>query len=191
MATVFLKLAYDEHREGKYFAIEESKIETLNVSDSYDRHGQKISAGDAGDYLEILQDCEFENEEGEIETFEKGTNLSAYDNRTGFDTLVEKYEDGKEIRIHRTEFQGFNYHDGHNWRTVSVSTIDDDNEYEIEGDEEIIARLNEALENKEFHHETPGIKVYRHKDVEIKDSCWQGTWEDYTLTIDNDFDDEE
>jgi len=208
MATIFLKLANDENREKKHFAIEESKMETLNVCESYDQYGQKIGPDDAGDYLEILTqeaadkaneiknnfddyDTTAPDDEAPKPRFSIGDNVLAYNDRDIFLALVEEFEDEKEIRIHRTKFQGFVYHDGHNWRTVSVSTIDDDNEYELEGNEEIIARLNEALENKEEHSTGPGKVTYRYKDAEIVKSSWPGNWEQYTITLNNDFEEEE
>lgn len=190
MATIFLKLQHDHDNEGKYFAIDESKIETLNVSDSYDQFGQKISASDAGDYLEINQDIEFVPDyQDESLKFEAGTNISAYEQGEDFDTIVNSFPG--YITLHRTTFQGFNYWNGNNHRTVSVDSIDDSHSHEIETDETIIARLNEALENKEEHSAGPGTVTYRHKDVEIVKSNWQGHWEEYTITLDNDFEDED
>lgn len=197
MATIFLKLANDHNNEKKYFAIDETKIEELNVSDSYDQYGQRISTSDAGDYLEINETVTIETESdwidepNEIETFEAGTNVTAFDQHEAFAALIEKYEDGKEVTLHETKFSGFNYWDGHNWRTVSVSSVDDSHEYEIETDETIVARLNEALENKEEYSTGPGTVTYRYKDIEIVESNWQGHWEEYTITLDNDFEDEQ
>lgn len=185
---IFLKTAYEF--DGHYLAIHADKIETLNVSDSYDNFGQKISASDAGDYLEINKDLAVEVD-GELRQFSAGENVCAYDDRYAYDDLIRTFEDGEEITIFRTEFSGFNFWDGHNWKTVVVSSIDDQVTHEIEDDEEIIARLNEALENEEFESEGFGTKNYRYKDAKITYSQFSGAWEYADITLDNDFEEEE
>ena len=200
MATIFLKLANDHNNEGKYFAMSQSQIETLNVSDSYDQYGQKVSASDAGDYLELTDrtaaqfanDCYNEQEDNEDDDRENpysaGMNINAFDNSGLFEAVCD--EPALGVVTHRTQFQGFNFWDGSNWKTVSVETIEDNNEYEIETDETIIARLKEAIENKEQFSEGFGLTTYRYKDVEIVESQFASAWEQYEITLDNDFNEE-
>lgn len=204
MAYLFLKTSDShEHRANPvWYAIDESKIETLAVSSSYDQYGQRISSSDAGDYLslddsgavqfanDVYNEQEGNNDDERENLFKVGQNILAFDNSQLFDALADETALG--ITTYRTEFSGFNYWDGHNWKTVSLDGWDTDSStHTIETDETIIARLNEAIENKEWDRDEPGMEIYRFKDAEITDSAWQGTWEEYSITLDNDFEDGE
>ncbi len=201
MATIFLKLQHDHDNEGKYFAIDESKIETLNVSDSYDQFGQRIGPDDAGDYLELTSieaavlandchnDIEGNDDDDRENPYTAGMNIVAYENAELFDAVCDNPRLG--VVTHRTTFEGFNYWNGSNFRTLSLSSIDDSHSHEIETDEAIIARLNESLENMEEVSEGRGLTTYRYKDVEVIESHYAGAWEEYTITLDNDFEDED
>ena len=202
MAYIFLKSAdRHEHRNNpRWWAISEDRIETLDVSDSYDQFGQRISSSDAGDYLEILSQAAADvanqaynedvepGDEGFKVAFEVGENVNAYDQCAVFDAIIESdLQDGVDYNLKCTQFDGFNYWDGSNWKTIVTNAPDGNETHEIEDDKGIIARLNEALENEEFVKEGFGTKTFRYKDAEITYSQFSSAWEYAEITLDNDF----
>jgi hypothetical protein len=197
MSYLFLKTS--DHNEQlqnpTWFAVSEDRIEVMSVSVSYDDYGQKISASDAGDYLEILSqkaaeiaNIEWNDQDAEgddfVKKFKVGDTISAYERTLEFDAILSLCEEGVDYKLEETQFSGFNYHDGHKWQTISVDSIDDNNSHEIEEDEEIIARLNAALENAEFESEGFGIETRRHEDAVVTYSQFQSAWEYATITFD-------
>lgn len=203
MSYVFLKSAdRHEHRQNPvWYAVSKDRIEMLNVSDAYDQYGQQISSSDAGDYIEILTqeaaqvanevwNDPFANEDDPnsfLEKFTIGDYISAYDYRLEFDEVITQCKENVDYEIHKTQFEGFTYWDGHNWKSIVVSSIDDNNTHEIEDDEEIIFRLNTALENGEFVKDGFGTKTYRYKDAEITYSQFSSAWEYAEITLNNEF----
>lgn len=200
MAYIFLKSAdRSEHRDNpRWWAISKDRIETLNVSGSYDQFGQSISSRDAGDYLEIISQAaadvanETWNEpdaEGSdfVTRFKVGDNVSAYEYELEFDEIITQCEEGVDYKLERTKFSGFNYWNGSNWKTIVTSAPDGNETHEIESDEEIVARLNEAMENEEFIKEGFGTKTYRYKDAEITYSQFSSAWEYCEITLNNEF----
>jgi hypothetical protein len=199
MSYVFLKVSdRHEHRQNPtWFAVSEGRIETISVSNSYDQYGQNISASDAGDYLELASqkavdlaneidqnygDVEYENDRPV--RFTLLDCVTAYDDHDIFQKVIESLEEGVDYKLEETMFAGFNYHDGNNWQTISVDSIDDNHSHEIEDDEEMIARLNAALENAEFETAGVGTETHRHEDAVVTYSQFQCAWEYATITFD-------
>lgn len=195
MAHQFLKSAYEF--DGNYEAISEGRIKTLNVSDTYDQYGQKISASDAGDHLELLTETAVKwandtwNEhdaEGEdyVVKFQIGDIVSAYEHGMEYNKVVTQCEEEIDYNVFKSTCQGFNYWDGNNWRTIVTSSEDDSGvTHEIEDDEEIIARLEAAIENMEFEKEGFGTRTYRYADAIVVESQFSSAWEKYSITLDN------
>lgn len=195
MAHQFLKSAYEF--DGTYEAISENRIETLNVSDTYDQYGQKISASDAGDHLELLTETAVElandtwnevdaEDEDYVVKFTIGDIVSAYENSDVYREITNNCEEEVDYNVFKSTCQGFNYWDGNNWRTIVTSSEDDGGvTHEIEDDEEIIARLEAAIENMEFEKEGFGTRTYRYADAIVVESQFSDAWEEYSITLDN------
>lgn len=186
--NIFLK-KYPEF-DGDYCMITESEIELLNVSDSYDPNGIRISASEAGDYI-MLETKAAANEATrtyrELHNSVKSYNIhdivSAHDEWELYDELMDSTNlvEGVDYSLYKENVRGFNYWDGHNWRTVTVS-----GEYpthEVETDEEIIQQLNEAFDNKIFVEDEWGFELYEYEDITIKISHFASSWDDATLTF--------
>lgn len=181
-----------------YFAIPADKIETLNLSDTYDQFGQIISSCDAGDSIELLSEKavaiankELENEnEGwentEEDLYKIGAVISAYDSHHIYDTILEGLEkhciEGEDFNAYKETVKGCTYWNGHNWQTVTVSKDYGEPSHSIIDDENLVAELNEAIENKEFEKERFGIKIYKAGGYVIVDNYCQGAWASYELT---------
>jgi len=195
MAYLFLKNIHNF--EGIYNAISEDKIETLNLFETYDQYGQQTGSDNAGDYFiiqtedgaEYANNAKIELDKDAEPDFSIGNTISAFDDSKLFQKLVDEIgEEDEDIFMSRETVKGFNYWDGHNNRTVCVSG--EGANYEIEDDETIVERLNEAIENKEFENEGNGLRIYLHKDARIVVSQFSGSWEDCAITLNNDFEDE-
>jgi len=193
---IYLKSAHEN--DGVYYAINETKIEDIAVSDSFGNCGQKVSSADAGDYIEIFtpwaavvanETWNDENAEGEdfVERFTTGDNVSAYDHLFEFDAILEICEEGVDYNLVKEVLRGFTFWNGHNWETVSVDYEFGETTHEIEDDEETIAQLNDAIDNKEFISQGNGLTIYGFKDAEITESQYIDAWEIYSITLENDF----
>lgn len=195
MAYKFLKSAYEF--DGEYLAISEGRIETLNVSDTYDQFGQKVSSADAGDHLQLLSETaakcandtwnEPDAEGSEyVVKFKIGDVVSAYEHGMEYEEVITQCEEGADYNVVKSTCQGFNYWNGNNWRTIVTSSEDGGGvTHDIEDDEEIIARLEAAIENKEFEKEGFGTRTYRYADAIIVESQFSSAWEKYSITLDN------
>jgi len=88
---IFLTENFSEG-ETKYFAIDASKIETLNVSDTYDSHGLKIGTDDAGDSLELLSDKSVEIANKELNNENEDTYTLNPDDLFKIGSIISAYE---------------------------------------------------------------------------------------------------
>lgn len=180
----------------RYFAIPETMIETLNVSDTYDDYGQRISSGDAGDYItlnsekavKVANDAwneEFKNEDDYDEYTAKWNRedyISAYDFYEYFDAIIANKElkDDEDYKLICESCQGFTYWNGSNYKTITTSVENGEASHST-CDEEITKELNEAIKNMEWVGEGFGSKTYEYKNWVIIDSNVQGTWESYEI----------
>lgn len=175
-----------------YFAIIEDKIETLNVSDTYAEYGQTIDASDAGDGLELLtQDAIFRmNKEHELRI---GDVVYAYNNQERYTDILdaleasEKLIEGVDYVLFRETLKGFNYHDGSNWKTVTVAADNGESSHSILENEELVKILNEAIENREYEREGFGKKIYFGGDYVVIDNYCHGAWASFEVMSKEDF----
>jgi hypothetical protein len=89
----------------------------------------------------------------------------------------EKYVGGEDSI---GPFVGYDYHDGHNWRTVTISADFFNSDFSrLQEDEE--REILEAYFIKSFESEVQGIKHYNANGYLFKVSAWQGSWEIATV----------
>jgi hypothetical protein len=197
---IFLTENYNEGPT-TYYAINADKIKTMNESDTYDKHGQLISCGDAGDSLslstgkgvEIANKLanKYEEYEESPADFEVGNIISAYENGSLYEDIIGAYNAGElteiDIDITRSQAKGFNYWNGHNWGTVTTSVNNGESSHSIVDDEALITELNEAIENKSFEKSGFGCEVFSHDKWVIIDSNWQGDFASYEIMTEIDY----
>jgi hypothetical protein len=207
---IFLK---ETDGENIYYAISPERIETLNVADTYDSYGQQVGHYNAGDYHfdnseSSCQDdcCKAIQEKFQVGVCLDGEMVSSIDNEEADDyqNFIEVDDEGADehnkmvqLIIDINEFisewreeneslntcQGFNYWDGHNWKTVITSfEYDGYPSHEIIDDEELIQSLNQAIESKEYVKSGFGFEEYEFEDWKIIDSHFEGTWAAYEIT---------
>jgi len=182
-----------------YFAIDAEKISEIPESDTYDRFGQSVSAGDAGNYLELktqkavevaniaYHDSHAEWDDTEVlQHFSIGDEILAYEDSNSYDSVVKSgtLEEGVDYDVTSTWVKGFNYWDGHNWKTVVVErehTGRDNTSHQILDDQELMAELNEAIENKKFVKSEFGKEKYQSDRWEIVVNNFQGSWASYEI----------
>lgn len=193
--TNYIFLTNNNSEEQKYFAIEASKIETLNVSDTYSGYGQKVDAGDAGDHLELLTDkavkiandtynkehSDLEDYDEYIIKFSKGDIISAYDFRSEYDAVVEQTVEDDDYQPFKETCKGFTYWDGHNWQTITVEQENGAPSHSIVDEEDLTEELNEAITNKSFKEKGFGFDLYERGQWVITDGYYQGVWAAYEI----------
>lgn len=181
-----------------YYAIPADKIETLKVSDTYDRNGQRIDHTDAGDYhfdnqySNAEKDCKKEiaekfgieadnihvvNVGGDIE-IEAGDGEAYEFDEAAVNAFIKEWRERNESL---TEVKGFTYWDGHNWKTITTSVVGGEPTHEIVSDEKLVVELNEAIENKTFEKSGFGCEVYSLDKWVVIDFNYQGTWAAYEI----------
>lgn len=192
---IFIKKSYDGYSvDSTYYAIDADKIETLNVSDTYDQFGQLISDSDAGDSITLLTEkaVEAANKAAvdfgyEDKTFTVGDFISAYDASDLYSEVRSKVDDA-DIADNKETCKGFNYWDGHNFKTVTVDFASgEESSHFIVDDEALVAELNEAIANKEFKDDGFGQKIYTSGDWTIVDNFCEGAWAAFEIVRTEDF----
>ena len=195
---IFLK---ETDGEQIYYAISPERIETLNVADTYGQYGQEVGHYNAGDYhfdnsaSSCQSDCEkairekFNLEEVVTIDFIESDGKWIIDEDTYDSTQAEASDINDFISEWREEneslssCQGFNYWDGHNWKTVITSFEFDGNpSHEIIDDEDLVKNLNHAIEAKEYVKSGFGFEEYEFEGWKIIDSHFEGTWAAYEIT---------
>ena len=204
---IFLTEA-DNQGPATYYAIPEGKIETLNEFETYDRYGQQIGHEAAGDYhidneqSPAKQDCiaAIQEKFGHSVSIDYKNGVEVIDNTETDEWISEQVDPAvagefiSEINSFISEWveenstittlRGFDYWDGSNWRTVVVErehTGRDNTSHQILDDEELIAELNEAIENKKFMKSGFGKEVYQSGNWEIVVSNFQGSWASFEV----------
>lgn len=177
-----------------YLLVAKSQIETIAVSDTYDRFGQEITRGDAGDSMTLntLKAVDvandewndfFSNEEGHeyTEYFELGDNISAYDYCDEYDAVVTKCESDKDYTLYQETSKGFNYWDGNNWKTVTIQVEHGEASHEVV-DNEIVEIISIEFATKEFVEDVKGYQRYVSQNGwEFVHSKWSGDFESCTV----------
>lgn len=204
--NVFLTKANEIDEVVKYYSIPENQLKDMYIHDTYGEYGQLVGYTDAGDYSVFNHSCDLYtecinavkekflsgldtydleiNEDFSIYWFGwdlEGLNISlSEEKKLNIQNWIKKYE---EENSHYGECIGFNYHDGHNWRTVVVSNeFDDFRNYEVVDDEDLIKELNEAVEESEFYKEGPGYSEYRYGKWSVISSQWQEHFEEFIIS---------
>lgn len=180
-----------DNENNAYLAISENRIETLNVSDTYDGNGQQISHYDAGDgfTLETKKAVDAINsycEENELtyHLFKKGDYVSAFEHQDAFNAIFETDigEEGMDYILYLTEVKGFNYWDGSNWKTIITQSDDGWIDYEVLDNEDLESELNEAIDTMDFIGESYGHRYYETDSYIIDESAFASAFEAYTVT---------
>jgi hypothetical protein len=196
---IFLTENYNEGPT-TYYAIAADKIEALNLSETYDQHGQLVGHTNAGDYhldnLEgtaAIEDCktaiadkfgiDYDNINIENVGDDTFKIVAGYGEEYGFDEAAVNafIKEWREENESLTDVKGFTYWDGHNWKTVTTSINFGEPSHSIVDDEKLIAELNEAIENKSFEKSGFGCEVYSYENWMVIDSNWQGTWSAFEI----------
>ena len=175
-----------------YYAVGESKIETISYCDTYGNFGQKFGHDDAGDWatIDTQEAADKINAwfvEEEIErTVKVEDTLYAYNEQNDLFNFAIGVEG---VTLEEVKVKGFTYWDGHNHKTIIVDSLDMgfDTGYEVENDDELTDFLNKAIDEMEKTGEGAGYKSYKFieggRQVNIKESFWQGVWAKYSLEI--------
>jgi hypothetical protein len=177
-----------------YYAITADKIETLNLFETYDQHGQHIGHTNAGDYHlanseggYAMTDCikaiaekfgiDYDNihivEEGDEFKIEAGDGAQYGFGEAAVDAFIKVWREENETL---TEVKGFTYWNGRNFKTITTSVADGEPTHAIVSDEKMVAELNEAIGNKSFEKSGFGCEVYSYDKWVVIDSNHQGTW---------------
>lgn len=191
MAYTFLVKNFDD--EKRYFAIPSDKLETLRLSKTYNEFGQQVGTYDMGDSIELKSEKAVElankiaKEQDESYHFVEADMVNGYEHSDIFDLVEDAFKDvglksGEDYMLYAEEAQGFDYIDGANYHTVTVSQDHGEPGYKEVEDEELVKELNEAIENMAFDHKLHGITVYRSGDWKIESSQYAGSWESYSIT---------
>jgi len=168
--------------ENKYYLI--SGTETKPMADTYNSYGQLVGNCDAGDYITIdtqeaadsLKEWVLEKD-GEEEEFVIGEIISAYENGYKFDYLNKNFGES-DVTLFQEEIECFEYHDGHNWQTITFDDV-----YEIVTDDTSIL-LNRIDEEKEYDEQKDGYVTYTHDEAdEIQTSSWQGSFAELEIVL--------
>lgn len=183
MARIFLTENFNEGHV-IYFAINSEKIETINVSDTYDKFGQRVDASTAGDSVDLItqEAADFANKEYDSDRYSMGDNISSWDDSILFDAIETKFPEGDEnVTYNKDTIKGFNYWNGQNWRTVTTSWNFGEATHSIIDDKEIINELEKAIEEKEFREGAFGTRIYDGNGYVIINSRCVGDWAEYEI----------
>lgn len=183
---IFLVNKFNPESECMYFAIDSSRIETLNVSDTYDRWGQPISSYDAGDFVEITDFVKFSLQHPElVESMRMSEDdILCFDGHSDIFFELERIGEGDYFNFYFTECRGFNYWNGNNWQTILLehSGIEEP-EWKIVEDKNLNKRLRTALSKKVEVGKGFTMIEYKHGKVSIIKNLHAGAWEDFLLEI--------
>lgn len=193
---IFLK---DENeQEVIYYAIDAAKIETLNVSDTYDGTGQTVGSANAGDSLtletqkavDVANQFYHENysEYDDLEVlvhYKIDDYISAYDSGSTYTQILESnlVEDVDYI-LQRENCEGFNYWNGNNWKSVIIDFEHGAyTNFSKITDQDLIAELTKALQNKEFKKEGSGFTHYTYGKYKIQTTQYASDFSNYTISL--------
>ena len=201
MARIFLKENFSENSVTRYFSIDDSRIETLKVFETYANHGEQVGHYYAGDYSifnsasSAAFDCQdaINQKFGVVALIDDGL-VQIIDNVDvdySFDTDSEFDELTKDINNFIIEWEkqnsnyskvkGFNYFDGHNWKTVTTCADFGETSHSIIEDEDLIGELEKAIEEMEFVESGYGKEEYEGNGYAIIKTQFESDWSEYTL----------
>ncbi len=169
------------------------EIETLNLFETYSEHGQLVGHHDAGDYCLENSGCSAEKDclnaavaaglidtaegheivkIGDVYHIECDGDVICGDNIASF--IQSWCEENENI----TEVQGFNYHDGRNWKTVTVKCDSGEPTHEVLYD---VEDFEKALEEMERINSIYGKTYYESEEFIIVESAHADAFEAYAL----------
>lgn len=188
---IFLSNNSDYSLEGKYFAIEASKLVKMPLSDTYDKYGNQLSVGDCGDSLELLtqkavdeaNQIYYEYDNKQVENYSLGDIIFAYEEGSVFNAIIASdLVEGEDYNLYQDECIGFNYWDGNKWKSVIVS--DDNGSYyawEVLEDKELTKTLLTNFEDKELVSTGFGKEIFETEGYKIVVSNFSNSWEIFTI----------
>ncbi|MDA3614744.1 hypothetical protein [Polluticaenibacter yanchengensis] len=204
MSYIFIKNINNEGYKPTPILAISKEIETLNLADTYGNYGQVIGHYDAADYhfdnsaSSAIKDCNFALVDAglivnvdEISFVDMGKDTFHVDDLYGANENCDKEKINEFVKTWRkeneslTEVKGFDYWDGHNWKTIITATEFGEPEYEIISEKS--EEMNQAIEDCEFIEETHGKKYFQSEHYWIVESAWQGDFEDYQLFPKSDY----
>jgi len=197
MYTFLRENNYDSYAPQPILAIS-NEIETLKLAETYDRFGQQVghtNAGDAsikntdytGTYYDLLDAVRGRFEISEDIDFDIDVyNLTAEEINVDPSELKSFCEKWCEENESFNEVKGFDYWDGHNWKTVITGCEFGEPTHVIVS--ENADEMNEAIETCEFIEETHGKQYFESEKYWIIQSAWQGDFESYQLFSKSEYD---
>jgi hypothetical protein len=197
---IFLTKVQQDTANTEYFAIPESQIEEMYVSDTYSMYGNQTTPSEAGDYLELLTEkavslankayhdeyADYDDTEI-VQHFSIGCSISAYDYSQVYDNIVSsQLQEDEDYVAFKNGCQGFNYWNGQDWNTILVQHDDNDVlDWQIVKDKKLIKRLRIALTAKSYKSKGAGVQYYEYGHTQITESFWEGSWESFKLTVED------
>jgi hypothetical protein len=169
-----------QNQEGEIFAVSTERIERFPMADSYGDHGQICGHSDAGDWLEITtQDAADKATESKSKTYKVGDYIQSFEDIQLFDEF--NGEEGFELN--QIMCTGFNYHDGHNWATIAVDWENGWDAPYSYCDDELIAKFNIEVEDKEEIKKTSFGTNYQTESFELFDGNSASDWAAYQVLV--------
>jgi len=172
---------YQTNDENRDLLLSSAEFEEMPTPSTYDSYGQSITPENAGAYVQPAEgkESEFYAElkaicEAEGEDFTKEESYQAYDNWSIYELVVTKMSNDLYLQGEDT-VTAYNYHDGSNFRTVTLVDDFGNNDVDLIDDEEA-AQIIEAWENAEFYQESNGFKVYKGGGYIFHRSLWASDW---------------
>lgn len=160
-------------------------IEEMEMADTYDRFGQAIDAGEAGNSVTLLSEkaVRFANQNSENE-YSLYDVLSAYDADEMYQKIIDSSElkEDEDYEVFAEKVKGFNYWDGSNYQSVLIYAEHSEVEWEeVEGEEAQL--LEEEIEEKEYIKDGFGKNLYESEKYWIVYNYCQGSFSSYELFL--------
>lgn len=195
MSYLILKKKYQEPFEPTtYYALDKDLFEEKAISHTFDKYGQNVTHGNAGDHLTLNTKqavnvaYKVAEEEGYDNEFEVGETIVAFDHESFYIDLLnglekEVHEDDDYTLFHDTCL-AYNYWDGNNWKSVIIEHphYDDACNYEVV-DNELQAEINDAIENRVYEKEEGGVICFTSNEYSIIKSYFSNDFEEYQITL--------
>lgn len=201
---ILVKLLYQEQEEDVLYLIDENRIETMLVSDTYNNDGLLLGSYGAGDSIEILSENlvafanKYEEENDSDFEWEIGQLVEAYYNTDLFDKIKsnKQLKQDKDYKLYQLTCEGYNYWNGKKYQSVILEDSFDNSfvTHEIIDEDKLLALVNKAVKEKEYVKEENGVIFYSYKlnEEETKkfdlnkitffNSCWQqDSWYEYKV----------
>lgn len=190
MSYIFIKKnTFDTNEEVPFLAVSETSINNMNISDTWGKYGQSVSASDVGDSIGLKTDLAVEIAKekakeiglGDDINFSIDSFISSYDYNELYDFLLENLSEGEDYVKYCLTCDGFNYWDGSNYKTITVSCEIGEPSHILIDDESLISELNEAIESSVFVCDGFGTKKYETEKYIVIDNYCQGHFEAYEV----------